>query len=335
MQNRCGRLAAIARAAALVSVALAITTPAAAQFGGLKKKLKSTAGAETVKPAAPDEARAATTGDAGGTVVLTADVLDQLVTGLKAGEAERQAAAKADTPYGKYQRAVAAYEIAQPKCQEGQQTFHTRAASDEKLMDRYSAMVDKMVAAQTRGDQKMTVVYSDSAMAMQDPNCVVKQPEQPDDYYEAQRAIDGRAEKTAIKSSGMSSSEFAQARERAEGLLRGGTPPGDASPSEKSAVAARAAELKPLLGIKDAPPARATKPAPAPTAAAQPQAPAAPAGMAAMNACMSRNTQAHQKELEALAKRAESAQKAGNQAGLMAIADTLQQIQMAGCVAGR
>ena len=30
----------------------------------------------------------------------------------------------------------------------------------------------------------------DSAMAMMDPSCVVKQPEQPKDYYEAQRESD-------------------------------------------------------------------------------------------------------------------------------------------------
>jgi hypothetical protein len=46
---------------------------------------------------------------------------------------------------------------------------------------------------------------------------------------------------------------------------------------------------------------------------------------------MMKNMQNHEAELEALAKRAEAAQKAGNQQQLMAIADTLQQIQMAGC----
>ena len=50
-----------------------------------------------------------------------------------------------------------------------------------------------------------------------------------------------------------------------------------------------------------------------------------------MNACMTRNIQNHQAELEALGKRAEAAQAAGDTQKLMAIADTLQQIQMAGC----
>jgi hypothetical protein len=40
MRNRYG-LGGIARAAAIAVVALAITTPASAQLGGLKKKLKA------------------------------------------------------------------------------------------------------------------------------------------------------------------------------------------------------------------------------------------------------------------------------------------------------
>jgi uncharacterized membrane protein (DUF106 family) len=47
---------------------------------------------------------------------------------------------------------------------------------------------------------------------------------------------------------------------------------------------------------------------------------------------MMKNMQANQGKLQALGKRAEAAQKAGDQAKLMAIADTLQQIQMAGCM---
>jgi hypothetical protein len=168
-------------------------------------------------------------------------------------------------------------------------------------------------------------------MAMQDPSCVVKQPAEPDDYYQAQRDVDNRAEQQEIKASGLSRGELAMAKERADAILRGATPPGDASPGEKSAVAAKAAELKPLLGIRDQP-ARAAKPAPAPAPA--PAAPAAPAmspAASSMNACMMNNIQTHQAELEALGKRGEAAQKSGDTAKLMAIADTLQQIQMAGC----
>ncbi len=161
MRNGFGRLAATARAAA---VALAITTPAWAQNADA----------------------------AGGTVVLTADVVERLVAGLKAGEVERQAAAKEATPYGRHSQAVATYETAKAKCQQGQQTFTNRMVADEKMMDKYDALVNKMVEAQGRGDSKAAAMYNDSAMAMQDPSCLVKEPEQPNDWYEAQREIDNR-----------------------------------------------------------------------------------------------------------------------------------------------
>jgi hypothetical protein len=332
MRNSNRRVAAIARAVVVAVVALGIATPAAAQFGGLKKKLK----AATAPEAAKAEAPAAPAGGDGGMVVLTAEVVDQLLAGLKAGETDREAAAKEDTPYGRYMRAQAAYATAKPRCEQAQQTFPTRMAADQKLMDRYQRLVDKMVDAQSKGDQRTAAIYTDSAMAMQDPSCVVKQPQQPNDYYEAQRNIDSRAERTAIKASGLSPSEFGQVRERAEAILRGGTPPGDASASEKSAIAARAGELKPLLGIHDAPTARATKAAPAPAPVPSQAAPAAmPPGASAMSACMAGNSQKHEKELRALGERAQAAQNAGNTELLMALADTLQQIQMAGCSGAR
>jgi hypothetical protein len=336
MRTSYGRLATIARTAAVAAVALGITTPATAQFGGLKKKLKGAAAPEAAKAATPAEASggAPAAGGDGGTVVLTADVVDHLVNGLKAGEAQRQAATKEDTPYGKYMQAQAAYEAAKGKCELAQQTFPNRMAADQKLMDKYQKMVDKMVEAQTKGDQRMTAIYTDSAMAMQDPSCTVKQPQQPSDYYEAQRDIDGRAERTAIKSSGLAPSEFGQARERAEAMLRGGTPPGDASASEKSAVSARAGELKPLLGIHEA---RATKaaPPPAPARATVQPTPSAPPGSSAMSACMGQNAQKHEKELRALGERAKAAQEAGNMDVVMAIADTMQRMQTAGCTPAR
>jgi hypothetical protein len=330
MQNSYRRIAALIRVAAVAAVGLGLATPAAAQFGGLRKKLKAATAPEATKAAEP-----AAAGDAG-TIVLTADVVDHLLAGLKAGEADRRAAAKEDTPYGRYMTAKAAYETAKHKCEQAQQTFPNRMAADEKMMDKYQRLVDKMVDAQGKGDQRTAAIYTDSAMAMQDPSCVVKQPQQPDDFYEAQRSIDSRAEKTAIKASGFSSAEFGQVRERAEAILRGGTPPGDASGSEKSALAARAGELKPLLGIHDAAPAREAKAAPAAAPApAQPAAAPMPPGASTMGACMSQNTQKHEKELRALGERAEAAQKAGNTELLMALADTLRQIQMAGCNGGR
>jgi hypothetical protein len=336
------RVRTMAGTLAVAVLALGISTPAWAQFGGLKKRLKAAAGQEGASKAteaatgeAPEAPGQAATGGnpGGGMIVLSEDVVSRLLAGLKAGQAEREAAAKEDTPYGRFRQAEAGYAEAQPKCQAAQQTFSQRMAGDQKVMDKYSALVEKMVAAQGKGDQKLVTAYQDSAMAMQDPSCVVKQPRQPDGYYDAQRDLDVRAEQQELTTSGYSRSELAMIKERTEGILRGATPPGDASPAEKAAVSARAAELKPLLGIHDQPAARAQKPAPAPAPVPAPAPAAAQASPAAssMNACMMRNTQNHQAELEALGKRAEAAQAAGDTQKLMALADTLQQIQMAGC----
>ena len=338
MQKRFRRMARIARVAAIALAVLAIGTPASAQFGGLKKKLKGAAAQEGAKkagdsagvPAETETAQAPGGQGGGGTIVLTEDVVARLLAGLRAGKAEREAGVTGDTPVGRYNKAVAAHAAAQAKCQAAQQTFPQRMAGDEKLMNKYSALVDKMVAAQTKGDAKLTKIYGDSAMAMQDPSCLVEQPTRPDNYDEAQREIDSKAENQEIKASGFSRSELAMVKERTDAILRKAAP--DASASEKSAVDAKGAELKQLLGIQEQPPARAAKPDPAPAPA--PAAPAAPApspAVSSMNECMMKNMQDHQKEIEALGKRAEAANKAGNQDKMMAIADTLRQIQMAGC----
>jgi hypothetical protein len=338
MRHPHGDLRRLAELLTVALVALAFASPAAAQFGGLKKKLKAATGAE--KPAdqkaaeaTPPSGPAAPAGN--GAVVLTADVVEQLITGLKAGEATREAALKEDTPLTRYQRDRSRYETAHEACQTAQQTFPGRMAADEKMSDRYSDYMDRMSEAQTKGDTKLAMAWTDSAMAMMDPGCIVKEPSEPSGYYEAQRELDTRSEKSAVEKSGLSWGEFAMARERAEGILRGG-PPADVSASETSAVNARAAELKPLLGIREAPAQRAMKPVPAPAPAPAPTAaPAAPAGSDKLAQCMSRNAQAHQKEIEALGHRAQAAQQAGDMARVMAIADTLQQLQMAGCQTGR
>jgi hypothetical protein len=122
-------------------------------------------------------------------------------------------------------------------------------------------------------------------------------------------------------------------QERATAILLGSTA-SDVSASEKSAVSARSAELRPLLGMPDPPPATATPSEAEPAPASSPETAAAPQANARameLNACMVKNVQRHQAELEALGKRMQSAQAAGDNSRLMALADTLQQIQMAGC----
>jgi hypothetical protein len=316
------------RSAAFVSfVAVAlgmVATPnsASAQFGGLKKK---------IKPPTTNEASAPP--NQGGTIVLTQEAVTQLLTGLKAGKAERDAAMNEDTPYGRYKKAELAYAEAKPKCEAAQPAFYQRAGSNPKMLDKYSELTNKMVAAQQKGDTAATTIYQDSAMAMMDPSCVVKQPQQPKDYYVAERELETRAEAQESKASGLSRSELALVKERAIAIL-GPTPPPDASASEKSAVGAKATELKPLLGIHEEPAVKVAKQAPAPEPAPAPAAQPSPemsASATAMNECMMKNIQKHQGELEALGERAQAAQKAGDQTKMMAIADTLQRIQMAGC----
>ena len=267
----------------------------------------------------------------GGNIVLTSDVVSRLITGLKAGEAERERAGKADTPYGRYQRAKAAYAAAKDKCQASQQAFGAKMAADEKLMAKYSKLQEQQLAALQKGDQKAAAAYQDQLLAMADPSCTVKEPERPADYYESQRGADTLADKAVAKASGFSPGELAMIEERTTAILMGATA-SDVSASEKSAVRARSSELKPLLGIQEQPVETAAAPAPEPA----PVAPAAPAPTpemsaqaSAMSDCMMKNMRTHQTELEALGKRMQSAQ--GNTQKLMALADTVQQIQMAGC----
>jgi hypothetical protein len=327
----------IARLAVITLAALAIATPASAQFGGLKKKLKAKAQQEAVSKAAEavteTPAEGAAPADRGGMIVLTKEVVDQLVAGLKAGQAERVAAAKQDTPFGRYQKAKAAYTVARPKCEKAQQAFYLRAESNKKLLNKWTAYNDKVTAAQEKGDLKLALVYQDSAFALQDPSCIVKEPEQPKGYYEAQRDLDTRAEKKEIETSGFSRNDLAMVKERATAILEGATPPGGASAMEKSAVSAKKAELKPLLGVQDQPPAQAAKPAPAPapTPAAPSVAPQMSPAASNMSACMAKNIQKNEARLEALGKRAEAAEAAGDTGKMMALADTMQRIQMAGC----
>jgi hypothetical protein len=332
MRSPYRQLAAIARLVATTLVALTIATPASAQVGGFTKRVKGKAGQEAVSKAA-DAANAPAEGadpaGQGGMIVLDEQVVSQLLAGLRAGQAHREAAAKEDTPYGRYKKAEAAYAVAQPKCQAAQQTFPQRMGTNQKMADKYSALTEKMVAAQSKHDYKLMEIYQDSAMAMMDPSCVVKKPEQPNDYYQAQRDIDSRAEQLEAKASGLTPNELAMVKERALAILQGATPPGGASPSEKSAVSAKATELKPLLGLVEQPVAQAAKPAAAAAPAPDPQMSAATSNM---SACMTKNIQSHQAEIEALGKRAQAAQASNDTPKLMAIADTVQRIQMAGCM---
>ena len=330
---------------ALIVATLVVTPPASAQFGAIKKKLKGDATAKAaekagekagVEPTAAQGPAAPSDPATAGTVVLTSEVVDRLIAGLKAGTAEREAAKKEDTPYGRYIKAKAAYEVAKPKCEAAMQPAIMRIAADEKKNARYTKLTEKMMEAGSRQDTAAQRAYSDSSMAMIDASCTVKQPQEPKDYYDLQRGIDNRAEQATLKASGFTGKEFGQVSDRTIAILAQNPPPTDVSASEKAAVKAKDPELKSLLGIREAQEQRVAKQAPAPAPAAvadtaPPPTVTPPTGAVAVNECMVKNVEAHQAEIQALGDRGSAAQQAGNTALMMAIADSIQQIQFKGC----
>jgi hypothetical protein len=326
-------------------LALGISTPAPAQFGAIKKKLKAAAGSETA-PADPANAPAGAPGQAaggkgGGRVVITPEVVDRLVLAHKARDAERERAKKENTPYGRYLQAQAAYEAAKGKCAAAQAAFPQRMAGDEKLMNRYTAITDKAFDAMSKQDMKKYEIYMDSAVAMMDPSCTVKEPKRPDDLNDQKRAVDERADKEAQKASGYTGFELGQASDIVISILSEGKypmyqPPADLSASEKSAVNSRSDELKSVYGFQDE--GRQAKPAAvrdtAPPPVAKP-APAAPAGAPGYNECIVKNVQKHEREIQALGDRGNAASESGNTPLMMAIADSIMRLQNEGCNLGR
>ena len=313
------------RITAITLLALATTTSLSAQVN-LRKPPGQRGGSEA---AGATQAVAATQ-----TIVLTKDVVSRLITGLKAGQAERRRAEQEDTPYGRYQRATSAYTAAKSKCQAAQQAFGARMASDEKLMDKYGKLQQQQLAALEKGDSKTATAYQDQMLAMADSSCIVKEPTQrPDGYYEAEREVERRVDTVVVAKTGFSAGELAMIEERTTAILVGSTA-GDVSASEKSAVSARSKELRPLLGMPEEPTASAAQPEPSPAPAPAPEPAVSPQASAAasdMSNCMMKNMQTHQKELEALGQRMQAAQKTGDTQKIMAMADTAQRIQMAGC----
>ena len=306
-----------------VLVALGVSTPVAAQF----KKLKDAAS----KAAEQKAATSASAPADGGVVVVTPEVVDRLLAGDKAAKAEREKAGKEDTPYGRYTRAKAAYAVAQPKCGAAQATWVQRAAADEKLVNRYTAAMDKAMAAQQKGDMAAYEAGTYAALAIIDPSCAVKDPQQPDGYNDAQRAVEERANQAKLRATGFTDRELGLTSDRVLAILTGSDAPGGASASEKSAVSAKDPELKSMYGIRDAQAERVAKQAPAPDSTPAPAQVQAPTAASGFNQCMMNNVQKHEKEIQALGDRGSAAQQAGNNALMMAIADTIMRIQMAGC----
>jgi hypothetical protein len=356
MPTPLGRSFAIGPVVALVVATLAATTPVAAQFGGLKKKASADAAAKAaeeaakttgvdpaVVPGAPTAAAAPAAGPATQQqLVLTPAVLDRLVAGIKARSAVQEAARKEDTPYGRYHKELAAYEknlaaykTAKSKCDAAIPGLAQRMAADQKLYDKYNALMEKAMDAAGKRDYERQAEYTYEALGLADPSCKVRQPKdlgQPDDLWDMQRKVDERAEQEALKAAEMSRWEFGKSNDDVIGILSGSPPP-DRSPSEKTAVNSRSAELKNLMGLNQPPPAPPAAAAPAPAAAAPAavQGPVMPAG-ALPSECEVKNIQDHEAEIDALGDRGLAASEAGNNALLMAISDSINRIRMAGCV---
>ena len=308
-----------------VLVALAVSTPAAAQFGKIKNALKKTESKPETSPAgAPAD---------GGIVVVTPEVVDRLLAADKAAKAEREKAVQEDTPYGRHIRAKAAYEAAQTKCHAAQATWTQRAAADEKLMNRYTALTDKAMAAQEKGDMAGYEARMYEALAVVDPSCAVKDPKQPDDFYDAQRAIEERVNEASSAPQALRTASTAWPPTESSRSSTGADVPGGASASEKSAVSAKDPELKSLYGL----PRRAGGAGREAGARAGSDT-RARAGTGtgahrrlAVNQCMVDNIQKHEAKIKALGDRGSAAQEAGNTQLMMAIADSIMRIQMAGC----
>jgi len=311
-------------AAALLAVAAA--TPAAAQFD-VKKKLPKVPGTEKGQPAA---APAATGG--GGTLVLDDAVVERMIKGMRAAKAYREDAAKANTPYGRHIQAKAAYAEAQPKCEEGRATYVTRMTADPKLQKKSEVYMDRFMAAQEKQDTAAMRSWGDSMAVLQGgPACAVKDPQQPNDFHDQQQAVETGAAAAELDASDFDGRESGQAKDRAIAIIQDAPPP-DVSPSEQQAVDKREKELKDLMGLNPPPQARAPKPAPAAAAAPAPApAPTVDPGQQAAAECMSKNAKKNEKDVERLGNLAAAAANAGDVAKAMVYADSINQIQSAGC----
>lgn len=312
------------RSLALVLSALAVAAPAAAQFK-VPKKVKEMTGVEKAKPAAPAAARGEET------LVLDDELIDRLIKGLRARDAHKAAAAKEDTPYGRYHKGKAAYAEAKAKCDAAIQAYPSLLAADpkraEKNGERIEVYSEKMIAAQQKGDTAAQRMWGDSVALLYDPACVVKDPEQPRDFHDQQRAVDEAAEKASHETAGLDGREMGAAVDRAIAILEDQPPP-DVSQSEQEAVNKREQELKELMGLAPPPQARTPKPPPAAPAQAGPQ---PTAGQREMADCAVRNAKKHEKKLAELGQKAAAAGEANDMATAMVYADSINRLQMEGC----
>jgi hypothetical protein len=190
--------------------------------------------------------------------------------------------------------------------------------------------MDRFLAAQEKQDTAAARIWGDSIAILQGgPACAVKDPAQPNDFYDQQQAVEQGAAEAELKASDFDGRESGQAKDRAIAIIQDAPPP-DVSPSEQQAVDKREKELKDLMGLNPPPETRAPKPAPAAVAAPAPTPTVDPAQQAASQ-CMAKNAQKNEKELKRLGELASAAGNAGDMAKAMVYADSINQLQSAGC----
>ena len=314
----------LVRTLAMALLALAAATPAAAQIN-VKKKLPKVPGAEKGKPAA---ATAATGG--GGMLALDDEVIERIIKGMRAAKKYREDAGKANTPYGRHVQAKAAYTEAHSQCEAARSTYVTRVTADPKLQKKSEVYMERFLAAQEKQDTAALRIWSDSVAILQGgPACVVKDPPQPNDFYDQQQAVEQGAQKAELDASELDGRENGQAKDRAIAIIQDAPPP-DVSPSEQQAVDKREKELKDLMGLNPPPEARTPKPAPAPAPPPAPAATVDPRQQAAAE-CTANNAKQNEKEIERLGNLAAAAADAGDVAKAMVYADSINRIQSAGC----
>jgi hypothetical protein len=295
---------------ALLSLVMAST--AGAQLGGLKKKLAKAGGVGGTPT---------TTTNAHVNVVVTPEVIDHYLAGLKARKAERGRIATTNTPVGKYYAAEDAYRAHQKHCEE----------FNQKRSENYSRLI-----AQQKYDS------AGAAMTARDASCEtgMAEPQEPD-FQELTRAR-GSEDTAAAVGAGMDVNSWASLDEWIPDLMNQMVNSPERStaelasnfgrkPSEIEALKARKDEVAAALGIppKQKPVEQPQMAAPQPQMTA-PAAGAASPGMTAGGAqCMQTEMNAQKPALEAMGKRAQAARDANDMNKAMAIADSISQINMA------
>jgi hypothetical protein len=246
------------RSFTLLAVLIALSAPvtSSAQFGGLKKKMKEKVIGD-VQPAAAEASPATSTtaGDPNAKarqdawqhpIAISSATLDAFVKAIKAENAERAkflASAPPSSAIGKW----SAYKAAKAKCESD------RVNSDSAQ----SRLQQKMMAEATAGHGENIQKYTDSIMALGTAEQARQQkcdnlarPTINEEDYKAVHAEEDREEAAGAAAGGLSPFVYARLKERviAYTLLPNGWKPGGYSPDELSAIDARKAEIKSLIG---------------------------------------------------------------------------------------